>query len=254
MGPFPRRTPGVGRRGASAMAYDLLIKNGWVVDGSGLPRYRGDVGVKAGKIVAIGRLREGAREVIDAEGRVVAPGFVDGHTHMDAQIFWDPLGTSSCWHGITSVVMGNCGFTLAPCAKEDRHLVIRNLERAEDIAGEAMEAGIDWRWTTFPEFLDTLDSLPKGINYSGYIGHSALRTYVMGERAFEQAASEADLAAMEHELRNALLAGPVSFTTSPSPSHQTPGGQPVGSRPAGRRQLHRLAPPRCARHNGISQL
>src|SRR6266853_1271383 len=181
MGPFLRRTPGRGGRGASAMAYDLLIKNGWVVDGSGLPRYRGDVGVKAGKIVAIGRLRESAREVIDAEGRVVAPGFVDGHTHMEEQIFWDPLGTSSCWHGITSVVMGNCGFTLAPCAKEDRHLVIRNLERAEDIAGEAMEAGIDWRWTTFPEFLDTLDSLPKGINYSGYIGHSALRTGVMGE-------------------------------------------------------------------------
>ena len=186
------------------MAYDLLIKNGWVVDGSGLPRYRGDVGVKGGKIVAIGRLREGAREVIDAEGRVVAPGFVDGHTHMDAQIFWDPLGTSSCWHGITSVVMGNCGFTLAPCAKKDRHLVIRNLERAEDIAGEAMEAGIDWRWTTFPEFLDTLESLPKGINYSGYIGHSALRTYVMGERAFDGPASEDDLAAMERELRNAL--------------------------------------------------
>ena len=189
------------------MAYDLLIKNGWVVDGSGLPRYRGDVGVKGGKIVAIGRLRESAREVIDAEGRVVAPGFVDGHTHMDAQIFWDPLGTSSCWHGITSVVMGNCGFTLAPCAKEDRHLVIRNLERAEDIAGEAMEAGIDWRWTTFPEFLDTLDSLPKGINYSGYIGHSALRTYVMGERAFDGPANEADLAAMERELRNARRYG-----------------------------------------------
>ena len=133
------------------MAYDLLIKNGWVVDGSGLPRYRGDVGVKDGKIVAIGRIRECAKEVIDAEGQVVAPGFVDGHTHMDAQVFWDPLGTCSCWHGITSVVMGNCGFTLAPCAKKDRHLVIRNLERAEDIAGEAMEAGIDW----------TLDDVPR---------------------------------------------------------------------------------------------
>ncbi len=214
------------------MAYDLLIKNGWVVDGSGLPRYRGDVGVKDGKIVAIGRLRESAKEVIDAEGRVVAPGFVDGHTHMDAQVFWDPLGTSSCWHGITSVVMGNCGFTLAPCAKKDRHLVIRNLERAEDIAGEAMEAGIDWRWTTFPEFLDTLDSLPKGINYSGYIGHSALRTYVMGERAFDGPASEDDLAAMERELRNALMAGAIGFTTSRSPSHETPDSKPVASRMA----------------------
>jgi len=236
------------------MAYDLLIKNGWVVDGSGLPRYRGDVGVKAGKIVAIGRLREGAREVIDAEGRVVAPGFVDGHTHMDAQIFWDPLGTSSCWHGITSVVMGNCGFTLAPCAKADRHLVIRNLERAEDIAGEAMEAGIDWRWTTFPEFLDVLDSLPKGINYSGYIGHSALRTYVMGERAFDGPATETDLAAMERELRNALMAGAIGFTTSRSPSHETPGGKPVASRMAAWSEVQRLVGAMGELNAGIFEL
>ncbi|HJV56487.1 MAG TPA: amidohydrolase family protein, partial [Methylomirabilota bacterium] len=236
------------------MAYDLLIKNGWVVDGSGLPRYRGDVGVKGGKIVAIGRLREGAREVIDAEGRVVAPGFVDGHTHMDAQIFWDPLGTSSCWHGITSVVMGNCGFTLAPCAKKDRHLVIRNLERAEDIAGEAMEAGIDWRWTTFPEFLDTLESLPKGINYSGYIGHSALRTYVMGERAFDGPASEDDLAAMERELRNALMAGAIGFTTSRSPSHETPDSKPVASRMATWAEVQRLVGAMGELNAGIFEL
>src|SRR5216683_1456771 len=240
MGPFLRRTPGVGRRGASAMAYDLLIKNGWVVDGSGLPRYRGDVGVKAGKIVAIGRLREGAREVIDAEGRVVAPGFVDGHTHMDAQIFWDPLGTSSCWHGITSVVMGNCGFTLAPCAKENKHLVVRNLQRAEDIPPAAMEAGIEWRWTTFPEFLDCLDSLPKGINYGGYVGHSAVRTYVMGERAFEQAASEDDLKAMEREVRDAIRAGAIGFTTSRSPAHETPDGRYVASRLATWDEVQRL--------------
>src|SRR6266481_5210450 len=240
MGRFSRRTPGVGPRGASAMAYDLLIKNGWVVDGSGLPRYRGDVGVKAGKIVAIGRLREGAREVIDAEGRVVAPGFVDGHTHMDAQIFWDPLGTSSCWHGITSVVMGNCGFTLAPCAKSDRHLVVRNLERAEDIAAEAMEAGIDWTWTTFGEFLDAVESLPKGINYAGYLGHSALRAYVMGERAFEQEAREDDLRAMERELRDAIRAGAICFTTSRSPSHETPDRRPVASRLATWQEVRRL--------------
>ncbi len=222
------------------MAYDLLIKNGWVVDGSGRPRYRADVGVSGGRIAAIGRIRESAREVLDAEGQVVSPGFVDGHTHMDAQVFWDPLGTCSCWHGITTVVMGNCGFTLAPCAKEDRHLVIRNLQRAEDISLEAMEAGIDWKWKTFAEFLDTVDGLPKGINYSGYMGHSALRTYVMGERAFEQTASEDDLRAMEAELRSGLRAGAIGFTTSRSPSHETPDRRPVASRLANWDEVRRL--------------
>ena len=222
------------------MGYDLVIKNGWVIDGSGLPRYRADVGVTHGRIAAIGRIRESAREVIDAEGQVVAPGIVDGHTHMDAQVFWDPLGTSSCWHGITTVVMGNCGFTLAPCAKADRHLVMRNLERAEDIAAEAMEAGIEWRWTTFAEFLDAIESLPKGINYSGYLGHSALRTFVMGERAFEQAAGEDDLGAMKRELRDALRAGAIGFTTSRSPSHETPDGRPVASRVASWDEVRRL--------------
>ena len=138
-----------------------------------LARYRADVGVTAGRIATIGRIRESAREVIDAEGRVVSPGFVDGHTHMDAQVFWDPLGTSSCWHGITSVVMGNCGFTLAPCAAKDRHLVVKNLQRAEDISLEAMQAGTEWRWTTYPEFLDELEAPPQGINYPGLTGHSA---------------------------------------------------------------------------------
>ncbi len=228
-----------GRRGVG-MRYDLVIKNGWVLDGSGLPRYRADVGVSGGRIAAIGRIREPAREVLDADGQVVTPGFVDGHTHMDAQIFWDPLGTSSCWQGVTTVVMGNCGFTLAPCAKTDRHLVMRNLERAEDIAAEAMEAGIEWRWTTFAEFLDAVESLPKGINYSGYLGHSALRTYVMGERAFEQPAGEDDLAAMERELRDALRAGAIGFTTSRSPSHETPDGRPVASRVATWDEVRRL--------------
>ncbi|HET6368740.1 MAG TPA: amidohydrolase family protein, partial [Pseudomonadales bacterium] len=223
-----------------SMAYDLLIKNGWVVDGSGRPRYRADVGVSGGRIAAIGRIRESAREVLDAEGQVVSPGFVDGHTHMDAQVFWDPLGTCSCWHGITTVVMGNCGFTLAPCAKEDRHLVIRNLQRAEDISLEAMEAGIEWKWKTFAEFLDTVDGLPKGINYSGYMGHSALRTYVMGERAFDQEASEDDLRAMEAELRSGLRAGAIGFTTSRSPSHETPDRRPVASRLASWDEVRRL--------------
>ena len=134
--------------------HDLVIRDGWVVDGAGTPRFRGDVAVKEGRIVRIGRIAERARRTIDAEGHVVAPGFVDGHTHMDAQIFWDPLGSCSSYHGVTSVVMGNCGFTLAPCAERDAGFVFRNLERAEDISPEAMQAGIEWSWETFPEFLD----------------------------------------------------------------------------------------------------
>src|SRR5215831_3208899 len=222
------------------MSYDLVIKNGTVIDGSGLPRFRADVGVRHGRIATIGRIREGAREVIDADGQVVAPGFVDGHTHMDAQVFWDPLGTSSCWHGITSVVMGNCGFTLAPCAERNKDMVVRNLQRAEDIPPQAMAAGIKWGWTTFPEYLDCLEALPKGINYSGYVGHSALRTYVMGERAFEQRASERDFEAMARELRDALRAGAIGFTTSRSPAHETPSGLPVASRLATWDEVRRL--------------
>ncbi len=222
------------------MSYDLVVKNGTVIDGSGLPRYRADVGVRNGQIAAIGRIREDAREVIDAEGHVVAPGFVDGHTHMDAQVFWDPLGTSSCYHGITTVVMGNCGFTLAPCAEQDKHLVVRNLQRAEDIPPAAMEAGIKWTWTTYPEFLEAVDALPKGINYAGYVGHSAIRTYVMGERAFDGPASEDDLRKMEHCVRESIKAGAMGFTSSRSPSHETPEGRPVASRVAPWSEVRRL--------------
>jgi len=222
------------------MSYDLVIKQGMVIDGSGLPPYRADVGVKAGKIAFIGRIAAPSREVIDAEGHVVTPGFVDGHTHMDAQVFWDPIGTSSCYHGITSVVMGNCGFTLAPCRERDADLVFRNLERAEDLSREAMRAGITWRWETFPEFLDTLDAIPKGINYAGYIGHSALRTYVMGERAFEGPAGEDDLRAMAHHVREAIKAGAVGFSTTRSPSHETSDDRPVASRQASWGELETL--------------
>jgi N-acyl-D-aspartate/D-glutamate deacylase len=210
--------------------YDLIIRNGTVIDGSGLPRFRADVGIAGGKIAAIGRLRENAKETIDADGHVVTPGFIDAHTHMDAQVFWDPLGTCSCWHGITSVVMGNCGFSLAPCAEKDKLLVMRNLERAEDIAPEAMEAGIKWSWETFPEYLNAVDRTPKGINYASYIGHSALRTYVMGERAFTNEANGEDIDLMKREVRAAISAGAIGFTTSRTRNHQTPDGHPVASR------------------------
>ena len=212
------------------MTYDLLIKNGTVVDGSGNPGYRADVGVSGGKIVAIGRINERAKQTIDAEGHIVSPGFVDGHTHMDAQIFWDPIGSCSSYHGVTSVVMGNCGFTLAPCKQEDADMVFRNLERAEDLSRDAMLEGIDWRWETFPEFLDVIDELPKGINYAGYIGHSALRTYVMGERAFSDGASEDDVRKMQHLVKQAMQAGAIGFSTSRTFNHLTADDRPVASR------------------------
>lgn len=215
------------------MTYDLLVKNGTVIDGSGGARYRADVAVQDGQIVAIGRLNEKAATVIDAEGHVVSPGFVDGHTHMDAQVFWDPIGSCSCYHGVTSVVMGNCGFTLAPCRESEADLVFRNLERAEDLSREAMLAGIDWSWETFPEFLDAVDDLPKGINYAGYIGHSALRTYVMGERAFTDLATEDDLKKMCAQVHQAMIAGAVGFSTSRTRNHLTTDGGPVASRIAG---------------------
>ena len=212
------------------MQYDLIIRNGTVIDGSGLPRYRADVGIVHGKIASIGRIREHAKDILDAEGHVVAPGFIDGHTHMDAQVNWDPMGTCSCWHGVTSVIMGNCGFSLAPCAEADKDLVMRNLERAEDISPAAMEAGIKWTWETFPEYLDTLERLPQGINYAAYLGHSALRTYVMGQRAFHEEARPADLERMARQVRDAIRAGAMGFTTSRSASHRTPQGDPVASR------------------------
>lgn len=214
------------------MALDLLVRNGTVVDGSGGARFRADVGINDGRIVAVGRVVDKARRTIDADGLVVAPGFVDGHTHMDAQVFWDPLGSCSCYHGVTTAVMGNCGFTLAPCKAEDADLVFRNLERAEDLSRDALLAGIRWNWESFPQFLDAVEAQPKGINYAGYIGHSALRTYVMGERAFSESASADDLARMCHLVQEAVRAGAIGFSTSRTFNHITADERPVASRVA----------------------
>jgi N-acyl-D-amino-acid deacylase len=236
------------------MSLDLLIRNGTVVDGSGGPRYRADVGVKDGQIVELGRIGAAADKTIDADGLIVAPGFIDGHTHMDAQVAWDPIGSCSCWHGVTSVVMGNCGFALAPCKPADREWFARCLTAVEDIPTESMLAGIDWSWESFPEYLAKVESLPKGLNYGMYIGHSALRMYVMGRRALDETANEDDLRAMEHAVGEAIRAGAMGFSTSRATTHITPDGTPVASRIADWREIDRLVGAMAKLNAGIFQV
>ena len=223
-----------------AVDYDLVVRGGLIVDGSGEPGLQGDVAVAGGRIVEIGKVAGSGRTELDAAGLVVAPGFVDGHTHMDAQVFWDELGSSSCWQGVTTAVMGNCGYTLAPVTADQRRLVSINIERAEDIPAAALAEGVPWTWSTFAEYLDAVDALPKGINYAGSIGHSALRIRAMGERAFDSVATEDDLVVMERELSDALRAGAMGLSTSRNKGHTTSDDRPVASRAASWAELTRL--------------
>jgi N-acyl-D-amino-acid deacylase len=236
------------------MGLDLVIRNGTVIDGSGMPRYRADVGVAQGRIVEIGRIRAPAEKTIDAEGMIVAPGFIDGHTHMDAQVAWDPIGSCSCWHGVTSVVMGNCGFALAPCKPADREWYARCLTAVEDIPTEAMLAGIEWNWETFPEYLANVENLSKGLNYGMYIGHSALRMYAMGRRGLDERATEDDLRTMARAVQQALQAGAMGFSTSIATTHVTPDGSPVASRIADWNEIERLVGAMAELDAGIFQI
>ena len=215
------------------MKHDIIIRNGTVVDGTGAPAVRADVGIKADRIAEIIELDDGgidgtgARE-IDAEGRLVTPGFVDIHTHLDAQLAWDPIGTSSCWHGVTSVVMGNCGVTFAPCRPEDRSTLAEMMESVEDIPRDAILDGLAWDWETYGEYYDSIDRLPKGPNTGGLVGHSALRTYVMGERGLDEApATGDDIAAMVRLVDEAMQAGALGVSTSRTLMHKVPDGRPI---------------------------
>ena len=236
------------------MTLDLVIRNGTIVDGSGMGRYRADVGVADGRIVEIGRIRAPAQRTINADGLIVAPGFIDGHTHMDAQVNWDSQGTCSCWHGVTSVIMGNCGFALAPCPPEEREWFARCLTAVEDIPLEAMLAGIDWRWETFPEYLATVESLPKALNYGAYIGHSALRMYVMGKRALTEPATEDDVARMVQAVKEAVRAGAMEFSSSRAGTHVTPDDTPVASRIAEWSEIDALVGAMAELDAGIFQI
>ena len=179
------------------MTYDILIKNGTIVDGTGAQAIQGNVAISGDKIAAVGDVTGDARQTFDAEGRLVTPGFVDIHTHLDAQITWDPIASSSCWHGVTSVVMGNCGVTFAPCKPDDRIYLARLMESVEDVPAKSIDSGMPWTWETYGEYLQALDKLPKGVNVGGLVGHCAVRLYAMGEEALEnKPASEDQIAAM----------------------------------------------------------
>jgi N-acyl-D-amino-acid deacylase len=207
----------------------MLIRGGTVIDGTGAPATVADVAIVDDHIVDIAPNIVGtAARVIDAEGRVVTPGFVDIHTHLDAQLAWDPIGSSSCFHGITSVVMGNCGVTFAPCKPEDREILAAMMESVEDIPRAAILDGLAWDWVTYGEYLESMGRLPKGLNVGGMVGHCALRQYAMGERGIEQAPPTADdLATMTDLLAEAMRGGALGFSTSRTFLHKVPDGRPV---------------------------
>jgi N-acyl-D-amino-acid deacylase len=223
------------------MAYDLVIRGGTVIDGSGDPRRQADVGISGGRVVTIGPIPESGEEEIDATGLFVAPGFIDGHAHFDAQIFWDSLGNCSSLHGVTTTIMGNCGFTIAPTPASSKDLAIRSIERAEDISRQDMLVGVPWTWRTYSDYLDAVDNLPKGINFAGYVGHSALRCFVMGERAYTDEATPEEIAAMRAEVEAALRAGAIGFSTSRISQHRTVDDGPVASYVASWEEVEALA-------------
>src|SRR5581483_10631185 len=188
--------------------YDLLIRAGTIVDGSGAPAFTGDVAIQNGRIAAVGRIDGNARRLLDADGLLVTPGFVDVHTHYDGQATWDPLLTPSCFHGVTTAVMGNCGVGFAPMHSSHRQFLIEMMEGVEDIPGSVLAEGVDWSWESFPEYLDALDSKPRIMDLGAQLPHAALRYYVMGERGAARAPATAeDLQHMVRLTEQALKAG-----------------------------------------------
>ncbi len=220
--------------------HDLLIANARVYDGLGSAPRDADVAVSGGRIVAVGRDLGEARERIDADGLALMPGIVDSHTHYDAQITWDPLASPSPELGVTTAVMGNCGFTLAPCRPADRDLNLRNLTHVEGMSLDSLRAGVNWGFESFPQYLDFLERQGVGPNVAAYIGHSSLRTWVMGEDASRRAATAEEIAAMRALVVEGLKAGAVGLSSTTSYQHNGEGGVPMPSRLASEEEFHAL--------------
>jgi N-acyl-D-amino-acid deacylase len=220
--------------------YDLILRGGRIYDGSGLPSFNGDVAIRDGKIAAIGRISESAERVLDVGGLAVAPGIIDFHTHFDAQLWWDPLASSSNEHGVTTVVTGNCGLTLAPCKPESRDALIGTFVRVEAMPRASLQAGIPWQWTTHGEYLDALERQPLGLNVATLVGHCAVRQDAMGEASVEREANDSEIAEMEELVRQGMAAGAFGFSTNSNQSHFREDGKPVPSRFSSLEEIARL--------------
>ncbi len=219
------------------MAYDILIKNGTLIDGTGGPARRADVAISGGKIVGLGKVSDPAKRTIDAGGLVVAPGFIDPHTHYDAQICWDGATTPSSWHGVTSVVMGNCGVGIAPCRPETREIAMRDLVNVEAIPFEVLKAGITWDWESFPEYLDAAAKRKPALNLAFLAPLTPFRHYVMGEASMERAATEEEIKKIKNLLGEAMDAGAFGFSSTLLNQHMGYGGRPLACRNASRAEL-----------------
>jgi N-acyl-D-aspartate/D-glutamate deacylase len=210
------------------MAFDLVVRGGTVVDGTGRERFEGDVAVSEGRIAALGHGLAGGREELDARGKLVTPGFVDVHTHYDGQATWDALLAPSCWHGVTTLVMGNCGVGFAPVRPGREQFLIGLMEGVEDIPGTALSAGMTWGWESFPEYLDALERMPRALDVGTQVPHGAVRAYVMGERgAKNQPATAEDISRMAELVRQGIAAGALGFSTSRTIVHRAIDGEPV---------------------------
>ncbi|MDA3001269.1 MAG: amidohydrolase family protein [Actinomycetota bacterium] len=217
----------------------IVLSGGTIVDGTGRPGYRADLAMRGDRIVAIGDNLEGDL-TIDVTGFVVAPGFIDIHTHYDAQVFWDPAMTPSCFHGVTTVVAGNCGFSIAPTRASDRDLIAHTMEKVEDMDPETLKTGIPWEFETFPEYLDTVRRRGTVLNYAAYIGHTPLRLFVMGNEAVGREATDDEIEEMAELVREAMDAGAAGFASSFAVTHRGADGQPIPSRWAGRNEIEAL--------------
>jgi N-acyl-D-amino-acid deacylase len=222
------------------MTYDLLIKNGRIIDGSGRPAFHGDVAVARGKIVELGRLGGPARQVIEADGRVVAPGFVDNHCHYDAQVFWDPLCSFSCYHGATTVIIGNCSLALAPVKAPEREKLAGMLSYVEAIPMDVLQAGVPWTWETFPQYMQAIRQR-LGVNVGTLLGHSAVRLYAMGEECSERPATDAELQVMRDVVREALEAGALGLSITRNMNHFDIAGKRIPAACAPESELFALA-------------